>query len=124
MKLEEIYPRKYATGEDLGNKPATLTISAVTMETMHPAPGQPAVTKPALHFARATKAVILSRPLWIQIAAALGDDNTDTWPGQRIQIYPEPMTVAGKARIAIRARKSPNGETTPPPAMIEEEEEI
>lgn len=124
MRLNDIYPPKYATGADLAGKPATLTISHVSMESMRPGPGAPATNKPVMYFARASRGVILGRALWMQIAALLGSDDTDTWTGKRIQIYPEPMTVAGKPRIAIRARQAPNGETQPPAAMVEEEEDI
>lgn len=124
MKLETIYPKKYAAGEDLAGKPATLTITTVRMESMHPGPGAPATDKPVLYFQRATKGVILTRVLWQQIATILGSDETDTWTGQRVQLYPEAMTVAGKPRVAIRARKAPNGETPAPAAMVEDEEEI
>jgi hypothetical protein len=122
MKITEMFPRKYATGEDLAGKPVSLTIAAVHREQLHPQPGSPAVEKFVLYFQHATKGVILSAPLARQIAAALGDD-TDQWTGKRITLYPEPMTVAGKARIAIRARPATNGESTPPSSLQEPDEE-
>jgi len=33
-----MYPKKYATGEDLLNKPVTLTVARVTTEQLHPSP--------------------------------------------------------------------------------------
>ena len=121
MKISELFPRRYARGEDLNGKPVSLTVAHVTIEALHPQPGSPAIDKPVLYFQRATRGVILSPALARQIAALLGDD-TDTWTGKRITIYPEPMRVAGRDCVAIRARAATNGESTPPPALTDEEE--
>lgn len=123
MKISEIFPRKYATGEDLKGQPFTLTIRTVTMEEMHPQPGSPAEHKPVIYFAETQKGIILSPTLARQIQAIHGDE-TDTWNGKRVTIYPQPMTVAGKPRVAIRARPAANGPSQQPPAaMLEEDEE-
>lgn len=122
MKISEIFPRKYATGEDLKGQPYTLTVRTVQMEEMHPQPGAPAEEKPVIYFAGTQKGIILSPTLARQIQAILGDE-TNEWTGKRITLYPQPMTVAGKARIAIRARPAANGPSQPPAAMLEDEEE-
>jgi hypothetical protein len=117
-----MYPKKFASGEDLAGKPVTLSVSTVRREQLHPQPGSPAVDKLVVYFAHATKGVILSAPLARQIAAVLGDD-TDQWASKKITLYPEPMQVAGKSRIAIRARAPDNGESTPPASLQEPDEE-
>lgn len=104
MKVKEMFPRKYATGQDLNGKAATLTIARLSAEKMRPGPGAPEESKWVLYFENAKKGVILNRTLANQIAEALGSDDTDEWPGLPITLYPEAMNVAGKARIAIRAR--------------------
>ncbi len=79
-----------------------------------------------IYFAGATKGVILSPTLTRQIAAIHGDD-TEAWSGKRVQLYPDPMRVAGKDRVAIRARPAPNGPALgapeevlePPPSLSE-----
>lgn len=126
MKISELYPKRYATGEDLKG-PYTLTVRSVMMEEMHPQPGSPAVEKPVMYFEGAQKGIILSPALARQIAAILGDE-TEDWKGKRITLYPQPMTVAGKPRVAIRARAatngSANGSNQPPAALVEDEEEL
>lgn len=117
MKITDMFPKKYASGEDLNGKPVTLTIVRIALEEMHPQPGAPASKKYVLYFNGAKRGVILTRPLALQIATIHGDE-TDNWKGKRIQLYPEPMNVAGQARVAIRARTAPNGPDTPPPAMV------
>jgi hypothetical protein len=100
MKISEIYPRRFARGSDLKG-PATVTIKELTQEELHPA-GRP-VKKYVLWFEETPRGVILTRPLANQIAGILGDD-TEAWKSNKITLYPEPMTVAGRPCAAIRAR--------------------
>ena len=111
MKISTICPTRYATGDDLAGKHISLTIARVVMESMHAAPGTPASDKPVVYFVNAVKGIILTPPLARQIAEILGDE-TDTWTGKRITIYPVPMRVAGIDRIAIRAQPATNGGVT------------
>lgn len=100
MKISELYPRRFARGSDLKG-PATVTIKEITQEELHPA-GRP-VKKYVLWFTETPRGVILTRPLALQLAEILGDD-TAIWRGQKITLYPEPMNVAGRPCVAIRAR--------------------
>lgn len=104
MKLNELFPKKYANGEDLHGKPITLTISRLQLEKMTPTPGAAPVDKWVIFFAEAQKGIVLSKTLATQIARAVGSDDTDAWPGKRVTLYPESVTVAGTPRIAIRAK--------------------
>lgn len=104
MKLSQMFPRRFATGEDLQGKAVTLTIDRVSGEKMRPQAGAPEVEKWVLYFVETKKGVVLNRTLALQVARCLGSEETEDWKGQRITLYPEPMTVAGKPRIAIRAR--------------------
>lgn len=122
MKISEFFPKRYATGEDLGGKPFTFTVRTVELEQMHPQPGSPATEKPVIYFAETKRGIILSAPLARQLAALLGDD-TATWTGRRVTIFPQPMNVAGQARVAIRARAATNGASQPPATLATEDEE-
>jgi hypothetical protein len=104
VKLTEMFPRKYASGEDLQGRSVTVTIARVAPELMRPGPGSPEVTKYVLYSVEGKKGIVLSRTLAGQIAQALGSDDTDNWTGQRITLYPETVSVAGAARVAMRAR--------------------
>lgn len=103
MKVAEMFPRRYANGEDLKGKPVTLTIAKVHPEEMRPGGGTP-ITKWVIYFEGARRGVVLSRTLATQIAEALGDDDTDHWPGKRVTLYPQLLTVAGRRVTVIRAR--------------------
>ena len=126
MKLSEMFPKKYASGADFKDKAVTLTIALIRTERMRPQPGAPEVQKFVIYFENATKGVILCKTLSYEIADAIGcdeDEDTSNWTGKRVTLYPVPMMVAGKRRIAIRARKpaASNG-TAPPPATLSDEE--
>ncbi len=41
MKLGNMFPRKYATGEDLNGNAVTVTVKKMTIEQMSPRAGQP-----------------------------------------------------------------------------------
>lgn len=117
MKLRDLYPSRYATGEDLAGKEVSLTIAGVSIEAMRPGPGQPEKQKPVLYFKEAKKGVVMSRTLARQIAKVLGSDDTDQWTGKKITLTGELMTVAGEPRIAIRMKMpdpGPAGSTGEP----------
>lgn len=103
MKVSQMFPNKYATGEDLQGRARALTITAVKPEEMR---GE---RKWIVYFEGAGKGVILSRTLAQQIAAAVGSDDTDLWRGKTVELYPEKINVAGQPRTAIRARQVTDG---------------
>ena len=119
MKLNQMFPKKYASGADFNGKAVTLTITTVRTERMRPQPNAPEQTKFVAYFEGTDKGVILCKTLAYEIADAVGcaeDDDVSQWTGKKVTLYPQPMTVAGKARIGIRARKptATNGNTPPP----------
>lgn len=109
MKLSKMFPRRYATGADFGGKAFTLTVAKVSSEKMRPQPNAPETDKWVIYFKETQKGVVLNRTLAYQIAEILGSDDTDHWTGQKITLYPQPMTVAGKKVNAIRARAARGG---------------
>lgn len=102
MKVSDMFPSKYLAGADMAG-PVTVIIAEVRPEPMYK-PGVGQTTGFVMYCEKASKGVVLSRPLAKQIAQALGADDTEAWKGKRITLYPEPLTVAGVARVAIRAR--------------------
>ncbi len=106
MKLTTMFPRKYANGADLNGNNVNVTIDLMAVEKLSPHPGQPPMDRFVLYFKETQKGVILSRTLAEQIATILQSDDTDSWIGRKITLYPQQMTVAGKNRIAIRAKKA------------------
>ena len=102
MDVNQMFPSKYLKGSELTG-PVTVTIARVAKEkTYKPGEGQTDIF--VLYCEKATRGVVLSKPLAFSIAQALGETNTDNWTGQAVTLFPQPMTVAGKNLIAIRAR--------------------
>jgi len=122
MKLSDMFPRRYASGADLNGHQPTLKISHIEKEEMTPSPGQKPELKFVVYFEKASKGIILSRTLAEQIAAICKSDETASWVGKSVTLYTVAMKVAGKDRLAIRAKAPANGTTPPPPALQEEEE--
>lgn len=116
MNIRTMFPRKYASGEDLNGRPVVLTIASVRPERMTP-PGAAPVEKYVVYFKGAERGVVLSRLLAEQIAAATGFDDTEHWPGKAVTLYPETIKVAGVERVVIRARKVNPERVIPPGAL-------
>jgi len=116
MNIRTMFPRKYASGEDLNNQAVTLIIASVRPERMTP-PGAAPVEKYVIYFRGAERGVVLSRILAEQVAAATGFDDTEHWPGKAVTLYPEKIKVAGAERVVIRARKANPERSIPPGAL-------
>ncbi len=110
MKLEEMFPSRYVKGQDLQGRDVIVTLASVQPERMRPNSQSPELQKFVLYTVEGKKGVVLSKTLASQIARALGSDDSDDWTGMKVTLYPEPMTVAGVQRVAIRARKSTDNE--------------
>lgn len=104
MNVDDIYPRRYASGADLQGKSHTVTIRTVTIESLRPA--GILMEKPVIWFHETERGVIMSRTMASTIAASFGPD-TDTWAGRSITLTPVPVKVAGADRIAIRCSIPP-----------------
>ena len=76
----------------------------MTTEKLSQRPGAPPEDKYIVHFKKTQRGMVLCRTLAYQISEALGSDDTAEWLNKRITIYPESITIAGKRRLAIRAR--------------------
>ena len=103
MKMSEIFPSKYVKAADLEGRTVTLTIKLLTVEEMlnHASEKE---RKPVLYFERATKGLVLNRTNAMTIAALYGDES-DTWPGKRISIYPTRVKAFGQMQDCIRIRE-------------------
>ncbi len=127
MNGQEIYERRYNTGDDLRGKPHTLTIEKVQVETMHPQ-GQP-VRKAAIYFKQAKRPFVLNKQFAESVARALDEYDTTKWSGRDITIYPVPSRGGkGDTILARPAQTQPLepeahvGEDTPVPPVEEKSE--
>ncbi|WP_027525572.1 hypothetical protein [Bradyrhizobium sp. Ec3.3] len=105
-KRNEIFPSKYLKVSDLNGKPHVPEIERAPTETL--GSGGNAETKTVLYFRCGMKPLPLNMTNWDSVAAIAGDD-TDNWPGHRIELYPSTTTLRGSTVdcIRIRAPKAP-----------------
>lgn len=92
-----LYP--FLAGEMLPEQGITMTIHRVKMESIVSERGTD--EKPVIYFSERPKGFVLNKTNASIIVASLGPE-TDNWIGAGIHLVPKAMTVAKKARIAIR----------------------
>lgn len=102
MNVNQAFPSKYLSGCELQG-PVKVTIASVKEEELE-RPGVGKVTGYILYVEKASKGVILSRTLALQIAAAVGEPDMSKWDGRQVVLFGVPMMVGGMPRVAIRAR--------------------
>jgi hypothetical protein len=116
MKREDVFPSKYLKAADLKGKPVVLDIENAPLEVLKNGDGKEE-HKTVLYFKGAKKALPLNQTNWDSVAAICGDD-TDMWPGCRIELYPAKTQMGSKIVDCIRIRAPAQRELpvrSPPP---------
>jgi hypothetical protein len=124
MKRHEIFPEKYLKCPHLKGKPATLTITAAPYETLKNSKGEE--QKIVLSFAETKKTIPLNMTNFNSVADICGEE-TDDWPGQKIEVYPAKTQMDGKVVDCIRVRSPSQRELPaqpPKPPPPDEDDEI
>ena len=102
-KRNVVFPSKYLKASDLNGKPVDRSIESAPLETLKTLEGKEQ-TKTVLYFKGAKKGLPLNLTNWDAVADATGEDDTDRWPGHRIELYPTTTTMQGKTVDCIRIR--------------------
>jgi hypothetical protein len=100
-KRNEIFPSRYLKASDLAGKPLVVEIERAPTETL--GTGSEAEKKTVLHFRGDTKPLPLNMTNWDTVAT-IGGDDTDDWPGHRIELFPTTTTLRGNSTDCIRIR--------------------
>jgi hypothetical protein len=112
MLVSQLYPRRYATGEDLKGTTPTKAIRTVVMEKVGP------VMKPVIYFQGQPRGVILNATLANDIKAILGD-NTDGWINMPVTLWSKSIMINSIVRWPMRATNAAAAApATPPPAPL------
>jgi hypothetical protein len=111
MNINQVFPRKYAIGQDIDGKQPTLAIRAVTLEQM----GESHEKKPVIWFTGAKKGVVLNKTMARAIAELYGPE-TDSWTGKYVTLYADLVKAFGEDHLAIRV-KAPAAHKLPGYAM-------
>jgi hypothetical protein len=98
MRTSDVFPSRFIKAADIGDAEPVVTISKVEIEDV----GDD--RKAVVYFVGKEKGLVCNRTNWDRIALAAGTDETDEWPGVKVQLYTEPVTYAGKTAPAIRVK--------------------
>ncbi len=98
MKIMNAFPSKYLRAADLEDQEKLVTMKHVQIEEI-----SGSEHKPVLYFAEENKGMVLNKTNSKIIAKAYGDD-TESWPGKKVVMYPAMVDLRGDMVEAIRLR--------------------
>jgi hypothetical protein len=101
----DVFPSKYLKAGDLEG-PVVLTILEAPLETLTFKGRQE--EKIVLHFKGTEKLLPLNVTNFDGVVAATGEDDTESWPGKKIEVYPTTTEMRGQTVDCIRIRKPGN----------------
>jgi hypothetical protein len=101
-KKHEIFRSKYLKAADLDGRSRTVTIEAARTETLKNDRGEE--TKTVLYFKSVRQALPLNLTNWDSVADVTGQDDSDDWPGHKVELYPTTTEMRGKTVDCIRIR--------------------
>ena len=121
VKRKEAFPSKWLGAVDLNGGPAVAAIKVATVETVRDFSGAD-VQKVVVYFAHKYKPLILNRVNYDSIADVAGTDETDDWPGTKVELFVRKESVKGVPTDCVRVRrpgipakaKAKKGSDTPP----------
>jgi hypothetical protein len=122
MRKDDAYPPRFFSAATFGTKPRVLTIECVRKEQFEN-DGQ-TVAKPAMYFRGERSGLVLGPVKWDQVCEALGEEDSDSWTNQQVELYPDSTFFGGRRVPTISVRKPGSkpktklkkpGDDTPPP---------
>ena len=97
MNCSELFPSNYLKHADLQNRTHAVIIDGVTIEDLGDA------KKPVVRFRGRDKALVMNITNYNAIADVYGDE-TGTWAGKPVELYPARVDFKGRMTDAIRVR--------------------
>jgi hypothetical protein len=108
MNIDQAFPSKYLSSEDLEGREIRVTIARVEIEEV----GRDRDKKPILYFTKAKKGMVLNKTNAKMIKAAYGN-NTDEWEDREIIIFSMKVQFGDEIVDGIRV-KIPTQRAAPP----------
>jgi hypothetical protein len=119
LKIGAAFPSQYLKAADIGSARPVVTIDRVVMEDIG------GDQKPILYFKGKEKGLVLNKTNANAIIGMTGNDETESWGGQRVAMFVTKVDFQGKRVDAIRIEDAPaNGKTAPPPPPQDEDDSI
>src|SRR5262245_11825031 len=101
MKFNEMYPSRFLKADDLV-QPLTVKIKEVVMEKLG---GENGDEKPVCYFTGQSKALALNKTNCEAIINIANSDDTDDWPGTKVELYKTTVMFHGQRTACVRIRK-------------------
>jgi hypothetical protein len=106
---EDMFPSRFLKAQDLKGKPVVVSIASAPVETLK-TPNGTEERKTVLYFNGGAKKVLpLNRTNWDAVASIAGE-NSDSWPGEKIELYPTKTELRGETVDCIRIRPPGQGD--------------
>ncbi len=112
VRLNSLFPSRYLKADDFP-RPVLVTIKRVDEELLND--GR---SKPAVFFEELQKGLILNITNGKNIAALIGSDETQDWPGHQIVLYRDIVQFQGRSTPGVRVQAATPG-AQPPEARPE-----
>jgi hypothetical protein len=110
MKKGDAYPPRFFSAATFGPKPRVFTIECVRREKFEN--DGKTTEKPTMYLKGERSGFVLGPTKWDQVVEALGEEDSESWPGRGIELYPDTTFYAGRKVATISARKP----GSPPPS--------
>ena len=98
----EAFPSKYLKAGDLRG-PVVLEIRDAPTETLTGFDGQQE-SKTVLYFVGTTKRLPLNKTNFFAVADVTGEEDSDRWPGRKVELYPAETEMNGRVLPCVRIR--------------------
>jgi hypothetical protein len=106
MKKHDVFPSPYLKCADLKGRAWVLTITDAPYETLKNKGKEE--KKTVLHFKETKKLLPLNVTNWSKVCEVTGEDDTDRWPDDQIEVYPDKTPMDGQMVDCIRVRAPTN----------------
>lgn len=113
MKVSDLFPSRFSSGQDLDGKPHVVSIQRVRGEDVYSPEERKEMRVFVLEVKEFSRPFILRKTLAEQIAAALGEEEVERWAGKRVELYPVSVSVGGARKTGVRARAAQQPQAAP-----------
>jgi len=108
MRKSEACPSKYLRAKDYPEDwSITVEIEIARYEKFEGRGKEDGTSKTVVYFQRQQSGLVLGPTLWEQMIKATGEEDSDDWPGHRVQLYRTEAQFGSDVVPAIRVRKAP-----------------
>jgi hypothetical protein len=103
VTFSDAFPSRYLKASDLEDGPATATVKLAELTNIKGFDGRE-TAKVVVYFAQKFKPLPLNRTNYESLSDIAGSDETDNWPGTRVELFVTQVSMNGKVHDGVRMR--------------------